>query len=327
MGWLEGFCYGEELWLGWPPRAFNLMTAAEKSKNIAHLSIGGVVLSAIGDDSGPLFEIDAVHQRFLLSDASPDITLRVHYRDLPEPLSGEKVFESGGIWSLYRQQDRYIIPLVAAQLGPRPYKVAVFNDSFTSGDLYVRPLPEDAGNGRPRHFNPFEYPIDELLLVNFLGRRRLGLIIHALGLIDAGRGLVFSGVSGAGKSTLARCWHGAGATMLSDDRIVIREFDGRFHFWGTPWHGDALISLPASAPLEKLFFLEHAAHNQLRTLSPSEAALKILLRCFPTFYDRDGMANTLELISRLVAAIPCFALGFVPDERVVAFIRECYGTG
>ena len=52
------------------------------------------------------------------------------------------------------------------------------------------------------------------------------------------------------------------------------------------------------------------------------AALAQLLACsFPPFYDEAGMTFTLELLSSIVERVPCLRLTFVPDARVVSFVR------
>jgi len=74
---------------------------------------------------------------------------------------------------------------------------------------------------------------------------------------------------------------------------------------------DARISSPASAPLERIYFLRHGSRNAVQPLSVPEAAAELMVCCFPPFYDKAGMEFTLELIGQLASEIPCQALGFV----------------
>jgi len=287
------------------------------------LRIAKTVISASGDDTCPPFSIDPSQQIFMVHSARPDMTLRVHFGDLPDVDLGKKVFHSGGNWSLYRHEDHYLIPLVSPAFGTQPYRMAIFNAGFDSGDLYIhRRVLEENGDQAPRTtIMPFEYPLDEVLIVNFLARKRMGVILHALGLYRGERGLVFCGVSGAGKSTMAELWRKTDVTLLSDDRIVLRREKGRFFIYGTPWLGTARACTASSAPLEQIYFIVKSPENYLKPLSNVEAATRLVVRCFPTFYDQAGMDFTLELLAQAAAEMPCYELGFVPDDRIVDFVR------
>jgi hypothetical protein len=290
---------------------------------ILKVKIGGVTISATGDGTCPPFVVQNSHQPFLVHHARADVTLKVQCGEVPAGNLTEPVFECDGPWSIYRHQDRFYIHIIPKFAGDRPYRLAVLDSSFTSGDLHIS-QPQTGADADPF---PFLYPFDELLMINLLARSKLGVIAHALGIVDDGRGLLFCGVSGAGKSTLAGIWEKTGVTLLSDDRIIVRPQDDQVMIYGTPWHGDAKIASPQSAPLEKLYFISHSSKNQVAPLTQAEAATRLLVRCFPPFYDREGMDNVLELTSRIVARIPCYDLGFVPDESIVDFIREHHETG
>lgn len=296
-------------------------------ERILQVKIGGVTISATGDDTCPPFVLEKSHEPFAVHHAKPDISLKVRCGEVPAGDLTEPVFEGVKPWGLYRHQDRFYLHLSPKFAGDRPYGLAVLDNSFTSGELHMPPPETGAdadltpGETEDDAF-PFGYPLEELLMINHLARWKLGVIVHAMGIVDAGRGILFCGVSGAGKSTLAGIWGKTDVTLLSDDRIIIRPEDDQLLMYGTPWQGDAEIASPASAPLEKLYFIAHAPRNQVTPLTKAEAATRLLVRCFPPFYDRQGMDNILELISRIVAKIPAYDLGFVPDQSLVDFIRS-----
>ncbi|MGI5835856.1 MAG: hypothetical protein ACOX87_05105 [Chloroflexota bacterium] len=297
----------------------------------AKLQIADLGLELLTGDNLDGVEIYSTHVPFLVENGPSDSLLRTHLLPLPEVELGEQLFLSGGLWSLYRNNDEFTLLFTSPRTGPRPYRVAIFNEDFTMGDLYVPPTDVGVKYGVPELgsgavvVDPLLPPIDELILINLLSRGR-GLYLHGCGISDGERSVAFCGVSGAGKSTLARLWQQHPVTILSDDRIVVRPMGSSFWAWGTPWHGDALVAAPSGAPLQKLFIIEHSPENYIRPLSHSEAALKLLVRCFPTFYDAAGMEFTLGLIYQLCKTVPCAELGFAPDERVVDLVlRDALG--
>ncbi len=77
----------------------------------------------------------------------------------------------------------------------------------------------------------------------------------------------------------------------------------------------------ALSPLEKVFFLRHAEGNHARRVEGITAASMLLARSFPPLWDAEGMQFTLDLLAQLTAAVPCYELGFLPDEQAVEYVR------
>jgi hypothetical protein len=287
------------------------------------VSIAGMRLALSTRDRALVLAVDEAMARFLVPVGTPDITVTAGFSDGVEIPSGEPVFDSAGVWKLYRDGTRHRFVFSSPALGPLPYKEATFDSDFTSGEVTLRRSCFQAGQG----LWPLEYPLDELIVQGLLARGR-GAEIHACGIADAsGRGLLFVGQSGAGKTTMARLWEGVGETrVLSDDRIIVRRVGSSFTMYGTPWHGEAALAEPASAPLAGVFFLEHGAANDLHALRGAAAAARLFACGFPPFHDRDGLDFTLSFFAELAAAVPCYELRFAPDAHVVQFV-ETWAAG
>lgn len=255
--------------------------------------------------------------RFLVSDGEPEVTIRVHQApDLTHP-SGDMLFESGVVWRLLRDRDEYVFSFTSTSFGAAPYRIARFAAAFTTGTIWVNSgcVPPDGT------ITPLEYPLDELLMINLLGRGR-GIEVHGCGVIDRdGRAYVFAGQSEAGKTTIARLWHAAGATILSDDRVILRARDGQVWVYGTPWHGEGEFAAPARAPLSRLLFLRQGPMNAAAPAEGAAAAARLFGCCFPPFHDPAGLHFTLELLTTILDRVPCFELTFLPDSRVIEFVR------
>lgn len=282
-------------------------------------SIAGVSMALTSDDPEMRFAVGGASKLFVVEESDADSTVRAVWGDLSDEAGGELLFDSGALWQLFRDGDGYLFRFTTPYYGAIPYKVARFNADFTSGEVLMHRPYFDTST----QVNPLEYPLDELLMLNLLSQGR-GAELHSCGVVDAtGAGYLFSGQSGAGKTTTARFWEQeAGARILSDDRIILRETDGHFKMYGTPWHGEGELSSPHSAPLKSIFFLKHEARNELVALSRVEAAARLFSCSFPTFHNRDGLDFTLAFYDEVTRRVPCYELGFLPDEGVVEFIRQ-----
>ncbi|MDP2659422.1 MAG: hypothetical protein Q8R28_01655 [Dehalococcoidia bacterium] len=301
------------------------------------LAVGELVILFKAGEGVSSLTVSPDHRAFLTSEGSPRCVVNVHYGRLPDVDLGEEVFQSGGLWSLHRRNGRLTVPMVSPVWGPGPYRLSVFDASFSAGDIYISSLPSlygsmnqgmDAGNGEGVIVDPLAYPLDEVLVVNLLAREG-GLNIHACGVSLGGRGTAFCGTSGAGKSTMARLWkkRDGDAVLLSDDRLILRRKTDGFGVYGTPWHGEASFSFPGGAPLDRTYFMVQALANKARALSRSEAATRFLVHCFPTFYDATGMERTLSFIEDLCREVPCFELGFVPNDSVLDYLADLGARG
>jgi len=290
------------------------------------VSVGGIIIEYAADES-LLLKIVESQYSFIVNNGKPDLSIKVHYGKLPYLRLEEKIFdarESGGVWALYRSQNNFKLTLTSPRFGPVPYRVAVFDSDFTHGELYIRPLDlsggqdsmVDQGADELPCYDPTEYPLDEVLFVMLLSRGR-GVDLHACGIDLAGKGILFSGVSGAGKSTIAELWKKKKVNLLSDDRIIVRRINGRLQMFGTPWHGDARASLPENVPLKAIYFLEQSKENKALPLDIADSAFRLMVRCFPTYYSKQGMEYTLDFITELAQEIPCYELQFTPDERAI----------
>jgi hypothetical protein len=290
------------------------------------LRVGDVATRVVCDEPGVAAPMSEPISRFLVPDGRTDSTIRVAWAPSLADPDGEKLFDSGLVWRLYRQHDDFIFSFVSPALGAAPYRLARFNASFSSGQIWLNRACLRTG----AVLRPLDYPLDELLMINLLARGR-GVEVHGCGVIDRdGAAYLFAGQSGAGKSTIARLWHDQGGTILSDDRVILRlraptprRRAGESEVWmyGTPWHGEKGFSCPSSAPLAGVFFLQHGVGHEVRRTSDARAAARLFACSFPPFYDKEGLDFTVGLLARIVDRVPSYELTFVPDASVVDVVR------
>lgn len=292
-----------------------------KSHNL-NLRIGAIGVSIVGDPAGPPLEIEPAHRSFLVEDGQTQVTLRVHYESKPDSGRLEKVFEFGRGWTLFRHNGQFVLELASPVIAG-VNRLASWDQQLDRADLYIPPEELQAADVSVSGVtvDPLADCLDAQLIQNVLAGRRLGVMVHACGIGDGRQGRLFLGPSGAGKSTMARLWRQNGATVLCDDRIIVRRLDGGFWIWGTPWHSDVGCVSPDPLPLAGIYFLVHASDNSAQALSPVEAATRLFLDCFSPLHDREGLEFTLEFLGQLASEIPCYELGFAPEAGVVEFVR------
>jgi hypothetical protein len=286
----------------------------------AQARIADIDLAIVSVDPAMKVQIQGATQNFLIHRTPPHITIEARWDDLSEmELRGQKLFESGAVWQLYQDDSVYIFSLSSQALGSIPYKVARVQKDFSWGEVLLHRGYFD----QDRPIYPLEYPLDELLFIHYLASGR-GAEVHACGVVDShGNGHLFLGQSGAGKTTLARQWQNEEeTTILSDDRIILRQKGGELWMHGTPWHGEAKIASPFQARLSRIYFLEHGKKNELVELGTTEAMARLFACSFVPFYSPEALKFTAGFFEEVAKAVPCSKLSFFPDKRVVGFIQQ-----
>ncbi len=290
------------------------------------LKIAGIGISIVWERSRIIDWPNPLYQDFVF-DGKADINLRVHCcGHFPKYSQGELIFdgEREGYWKLYRENSRHIIELYET-ISRKKSKVCIIEPDFSSGDVYIKPeLERIRWPRRKRSKSAFwslpwlMQPLAELLLVNLLAKKK-GIMVHGLGINDRGTGIAFSGGTGTGKSTLAELYKKeGGANILCDEHIVIRKEKEGFRLYGTPWPGMAAATSSESAPLKRVFFIEHAPANKILGQGTLSDLLPLL---FLPFWDRERMELVLEFCEELLSKIDCKKLGFLKNRNVIDFVR------
>lgn len=302
--------------------------------------IGSVTVQVRGEDREAVALVPSLLSFRVESDFA-DIDIWVEEVQQLGPAVDRSLFDSGSVWKLYQGELGFQFDFCAPMFGDQPYKRLFVDPGFCRGTLQ---LCEGAFTAFPSAA-PLDYPLDELLVMHRLIRER-AIELHACGIVMAnGKGNLFVGHSGAGKSTTTRLWTEAeDVEVLSDDRIIIRRDDRpekqiprrarndnpernsnlrhKMRMYGTPWHGEAMYASPNSAPLQRIFILEHGYGNALTRLSPSQAVSELFARSFVPFYRHEYVESALEFLEEVAAAVPCYRYAFEPQLSAVERILE-----
>lgn len=263
--------------------------------------------------------LDDTHTAFRSEHAEDQVQVRfkVRFGESPDMQGSKVIFDSDRVWSLNECKGKVFLLSGLPDSRSFPDRVLVLNPDFEYGELYVlEDLPDKASLA-----DLLPHPLDQVAVLLILSKGR-GLLLHACAIRHLEKCFLFLGNSGHGKSTMAELWHKHGALVLNDDRIVLKEKDGRFWVFGTPWHGDFRECSSEGWALDGFFFLSQGKANAATPKSGAEAVSMLLTRSFPPLWDREGMAFTMDLCHRLTETVPCYELSFLPDERVLDLVQN-----
>lgn len=289
-----------------------------------NLNIAGYNIRFESSSDGPELVPSEKFFRNICHETNPDLLIQVHSERYVLPEKAERVFhapyveEINGIqihnkanfWSVWSYESdlfiRTIFPLSSSD------KNAVLKFSLTSKkwDLWI----EDEDN----KMDPFEYPLDGLILY-YLTVIHGDILIHASGVNNNGKGYLFSGVSGKGKTTMAKLWDDCGAEVIHDDRLILRKTGDGYTMYNTPVYND---DKPLSAPLYKIFLIDHGTENKLIPVKGANAVSLVMANCIQHNWGTDIIAGLLESVSDLCETIPTVKLYFTPDASVIECILK-----
>ena len=289
-----------------------------------NLNIAGYNIGFEASANGPELKPSVKFLKNISQDKGSDILIRVHSEPFELPKGAERVFrapyveEINGIqfnnetnfWSVWKYYSGLyiwtIFPLSSTE------KNAVLKFSLTSmeWDLWIYGAQDET--------DPFEYPLDSLILY-YLTVINGDIMIHASGVNISGHGYLFSGVSGKGKSTMAKLWDEAGARVIHDDRLILRNTGGVYKMFNTPVYNN---DEPRESILDKIYIIEHGAENMMVQLKGANAVTQIMANCIQHNWGADIIARLLGSISIMCGTVPTAKLFFKPDRSIIDLIRE-----
>lgn len=315
----------------------------------SRFSVGGISVQMFGDSVTDVALVPSLEPFRSEGDGS-SINIRVEWSAKLGESVGRKLFDSGATWRLYEGESGFQFDFIAAIFGEQPFQRLLIDTRFRQASLR---MSEECAARLPFSVEPFGYPLDELLIMHRLTQEK-AIELHSCGIVrPEGTGNLFVGHSGAGKSTTTRLWTAReDVEVLSDDRIIVRRDDaagevgvlrlrdrsalptGHFaqddkprtnsgmRMYGTPWHGEAMFASPGSAPLTRIFVLEHGHGNVLTRLSPSQAVAELFARSFVPFHRHEYVESALDFLEELAEAVPCYRYSFEPDMGAVEKILQ-----
>jgi len=249
-----------------------------------------------------------------------DMTLIVKVvTQLPIIPHEQLLFDTGrGLWKLYTAGSEYFFEsLDTMTLAPRCR--ALISSDFAQLHVWI------CGQyiAARQTWNPLHIlnPLVEVCLLTMLARKG-GLLLHAAGVVTERDGWIFTGDSGTGKSTIARWFTASGATVLNDERIILRKVEGQFRVWGTPWVGTDGVGRNQSGQLTRLHCIRHGIdRHRMRPLSSLEISQRVLRQSFFPHWDRMAVAGMLAFLDDLIKQVECVDLEFVKNSDIIDYLK------
>jgi hypothetical protein len=290
-----------------------------------YYSVGGITIEVRSDLPITDKTFAPALRQFEVTRPGKDIArVRLHFslpaaRDIPQ---GTEVYRKTP-WSIARTRTGWVYTGIAKIGLKQSHLIAVFNHGHTSGDIYV---PGDrlfrAGNLGALTL----FPTDQILLARLLADCG-GALLHSAGVILKRKGLLFLGHSSAGKSTICGML-AQRASILCDDRIIVRGAARGFQLYGTWSHGTFPQVSAGHAPLKALFFLRQSRRNRI---TPAGDRAQILKRLLPLvvkpLVTADWWERTLDTLESLAARVPAYELEFDKSGEIVKTLAAMVSGG
>jgi hypothetical protein len=239
--------------------------------------------------------------------ARPGDLKRVFHAPLIEEVGNGPTRRLENFWSVYRHKSGLLLNTIFPRSNENLHGSLSYSLESPEWDLYI--------DGKVESFDPFEYPLDGLILY-YLTVMHGDIFIHGSAVLHEGRGYLFTGVSGSGKTTMAMLWEKAGALVIHDDRVIIRKTNGGFIMHNTPVYND---EEPRQAPLSRIFIVGHGLHNEIMTLRGANALSRIMANCIQHNWSTDLIGQLTGSLYLLIQSVPVAGYWFVPDATAVTF--------
>ena len=121
---------------------------------------------------------------------------------------------------------------------------------------------------------------------------------------------LFAAKSGTGKSTHTRMWRevfGERAVMINDDKPLIKEEDGVFYAYGTPWDGKHHLSVNRRSPIKAICYIERGEENEIEKVNTQDVTYNLLAQVYRP-RNQEGLIKTLDFADSMLKSIPMYKM-------------------
>ena len=145
-------------------------------------------------------------------------------------------------------------------------------------------------------------------------------VFHSSAVEYKGSAYCFTAKSGTGKTTHTKLWRktlGEELKVINGDKPIVRLLGDKFYVYGTPWRGKENLGNDSGIPLKSIAVLHRAETNSIKLIEAKDSVPAIIQQVFIP-KDKESGIVTLDLISKLIAAVPIYSLGCnMEDEAAI----------
>lgn len=290
-------------------------------KSVRLFRIGGMTI-AVGSDL-PIEEgtFQPRFEDFKTERPGPDVVTLSHHFAIPSVdlrALGRLIYERTP-WAVFENDGGFTYLGISEATGVAgPFHcVARFDREHRHGEIWS-PSPDNWRRGNLEALTTF--PTDQILVGRLLADRD-GCLLHSAGVVMAEGGLLFLGHSGAGKSTTIKLL-GDRATVLCDDRIIVRRGADSFDIHGTWSHGEIPLVASRSAPLRAILLLRQSPENRLTRIVSKREILERLLACvIRPLTTVDWWEKTLTVLESVAREVPFYAMDFDKSGEIIPMLE------
>lgn len=151
-----------------------------------------------------------------------------------------------------------------------------------------------------------------------------GMMLHASAVELDGRAYLFSGPSGVGKSTHTALWQRQfpNAVVFNDDKPALRNIDGRWFAYGTPWSGKNHLNTNIKVPLAGVCFLRRDTQNSIRKLFGIEAVSRLVQQTMHALCKIERLDFMLRCVEDIISHIPIYELSALPNAQAARLTHD-----
>ncbi len=248
--------------------------------------------------------------------SDPDITIHC-FNTLPDLNlnPGSLLFEAENdiqkFYSIYKKDDDLIFVMYNQEKINEVQQIAILNAGMNEWQLYS--IPEADGS-----IVPLKYPFGPIMM-HYLTQKTGSVMMHASCIFDGEKGRIFTGFSGNGKSTISGIWYKAGSKVINDDRIILREINGKIFAYNTPmFYRDQ----PKKTEVHAIYLISHSPENKIKKVTGAAAISRAMAFCIQNNFDKNQINNQLNFFSKATQYLQVYDLGFVPNETVIDFVKK-----
>ncbi|MCG8430517.1 MAG: hypothetical protein MJA29_05055, partial [Candidatus Omnitrophica bacterium] len=221
------------------------------NNNLTHLSIADIQIDLRSPLTVREMHIDELLEPFFGQPERPAGRIQLQWEESDDILrgEGEMVYDPGIIWRMFRNGETWCAEI---SYGDQP--AGAGNEEvrclLRANNAWDTLTMTEKRYGTGGWHSLLALGAGELIIRSAMALSG-GIVLHAAGIDDNGRGIVFSGHSGAGKSTQLDFWLDEdGVIPMTDDRVAIRVSGDHAVCYGTPWGGMPDIASNHAAPLK-----------------------------------------------------------------------------